>query len=296
MEQLVLGIDLGGTNLRTGIVNSSGLLIDFAAQPIDQYLSGDEIVRIIVDQSLKLEGMTTVDGIGIAVAASVVHGEILRDGLTTLRGLGDFPLCQHLSTQLNKPCVIGNDANLTLLAEAHFGRANGVKNVLLLTLGTGIGGGLLLDGHIHCGSHTSGAEIGLSLVYDDQSRSFQPVENLAAPGAIMKSLGKPNGFLFQYAAIEEEAQQLVERMYEHLGILITNSHLLLDLDLVVISGGLASAGQVLIEGVNSAFKKTCPELLQFDLQIELGMLPADKAGVIGAACLYFEHKGWIHKI
>ncbi|MFA5872386.1 MAG: ROK family protein [Anaerolineales bacterium] len=293
-EQLAVGIDVGGTNLRTGLVTSTGELVDFFAAPIDRQLSGDEILQVIIDQVNSLKDSTRASGIGVAVAASILKGCMFHEGMTTLSGLKGYPLCQRISDAFCKQCVIGNDANLTLLAEAHFGAAKGVRHVLLLTLGTGIGGGLMLNGQMYSGAHSSGVEIGLSLMPDWQSRSYQSIENLAAPGALMNLLGDPRGFLFQRAENGDRvALTLINTMFDYLGVLVTNAHVLLDLDLVLLSGGLASVGVTLRDGVRAAFEKFCPQPVQFDLQIELGSLRSDAAGVIGAACLYFQQQGWL---
>jgi len=73
--------------------------------------------------------------------------------------------------------------------------------------------------------------------------------------------------------------------------LITNAHLLLDLELVLLGGGFAAVGEPLREGISAAIRRFCPPAYHFDLRIELGGLPADAAGVIGAASLWFEHRG-----
>jgi predicted NBD/HSP70 family sugar kinase len=103
--------------------------------------------------------------------------------------------------------------------------------------------------------------------------------------------------LFQRLELgDPKAIQLVSEMYQTLGMLITNIHLLLDLELVLICGGLAAVGKQLITGLRNGFQDTCPPNYNFDLKIELGALPVDSAGVIGAACLWFERYGLLPKL
>jgi glucokinase len=261
--------------------------------PVERPWTGDEIVATISRFARNIKGLQMASGVGVGVAATVMNGGVLETGMTTLPGLGGYPLQQRLEEALGKPCLVNNDSNLTLLAEAHYGAARGFKNVLLLTLGTGIGGGLLLDGRMRCGSHSSSAEIGINLVQDLSGR-YVPAESIASPGALMQRLGEPRGLLFERALAGDAAsQQILNEMYEILAVLITNTHLLLDLDLVLLGGGLAAAGRVLRDGLQLAFERTCPPGLQFGLRIELGELPADSAGVTGAACQWFERLGWV---
>lgn len=294
MRQLALGIDLGGTNLRSGLVDAKGKLIEFLSQPIDPMLSGDQIVQAVVEQVKSLGSLSGVRGVGVGLAANILQGGILQRGLTTLAGLSGYPFLERLSGALGKPCLMDNDSILYLLGEVHFGAARGVDNVLLITLGTGIGSGLLLDGVIRHGAHSSGSEIGLTVVRESITGDYFPVENLVSPGALTQKFGEPSGQLFQFASYgDEKAQTLIEEMFEYLGVLVANAHVLLDLELVLLGGGLARVGPVLRDGVRAAFTRTCPANYQFGLRIELGDLPVDAAGVIGAACLWFEQEGWL---
>ncbi|MDX1601249.1 MAG: ROK family protein [Anaerolineales bacterium] len=112
------------------------------------------------------------------------------------------------------------------------------------------------------------------------------METLAAPGAAMDRLGRQAEDLFALVdSGEEDARLAAELMFRHLGVLVTNVHLLLDLELVVLTGGLASAGEGVRDGVREAFERLCPPAYQFDLAIRLGALPPNVVGVIGAASL-----------
>src|SRR5574341_2537621 len=218
----------------------------------------------------------------------------IKPELVNIPGLGGYPFIENLSEQLGKSCLIGNDADLALRGEVHSGAAKGIKHVLLLTLGTGIGGGLLLDGCLRNGPHRSTAEVGRMMLGYPGDKYNPSIETLYAPGAIMKRLDDQNGFLFERIRQgDNKARQLADEMLEAIALLISNVHLLLDLELVLVSGGLASAGDVLLTGLRTAFQKICPPEHNFDLRIELGALPVDTAGVIGAASLWFERNGFL---
>ena len=294
---LALGIDLGGSNLRLGIVDCHGSMVDFYARPIDLGLTGDEIVAMVSRHARDFPHVDEASGVGLALSASILDGGELRPGMTTHPKLGGFPLRQQLAEALGKPCLIDNDANLALVGEAHFGAARGLRDVLLLTLGTGVGGGLMLAGHIRRGAHSSAAEIGLTQVPRTDARGYFSLESLSSPGALMRELGEPRGQLFDRAASgDRKASALIEQMYEYLGMAVTNAHVLLDLELVLLAGGLSRSGVVLRDGLRSAFAKICPPELQLGLRIELAALAPDEGGVIGAACMWFEEQGSLPRL
>lgn len=294
---LALGIDLGGSNLRLGIVDRQGSMVDFCAQPIALSLSGDELVDMVSRHARDLSRVGEASGVGLALSASVLSGGVLRPGMTTHPGLGGYPLRERISQELGKPCLMDNDANLTLLGEAHFGAARGLGDVLLLTLGTGVGGGLILGGRLRRGAHSSAAEIGLTQVPGAGTKAYVSLESLSSPGAFMRELGDPRGHLFERAATgDRKAKALIEQMYQYLGMAVANAHILLDLELVLLAGGLSRSGEVLRDGVRSAFARICPSELQLGLRIEMAALHPDEGGVIGAACLWFEEDGSLQRL
>ena len=288
MADFAIGVDLGATNLRTGLVDAAGDITGFKMGPVPWRAGAAEVVRSIADRVRDLPGYDAAAGIGVAVAATLSpEGQILEGPHNLPREFSRFPLSNLLEKELSLPCRMGNDANLALLGEGLYGAARGAKDVLLLTLGTGVGAGVMLGGEIRTGQHGSAAEIGLWPVQDHATGSFVPVEALAAPGAVMDRLGKSGEDLFALVdSGESEAEEAGKLMFGHLGQLITHVHLLLDLELVLLSGGMAAAGERVRAEVETAFQAICPRAYQFGLPIRLGSLPPDRAGVIGAASLF----------
>jgi glucokinase len=296
-ETLVLGVDLGGTHLRIGAVSPTGNLHFFSRERVDSALRGDDLIEIIYNYASTRGILQKLDAVGIGLAGTIVKGGLLKPEHMILPGLGDYPLANRLANRFQLPCELDNDANLALLGESHFGAAKGMKNVLLLTLGTGIGGGLLLGGKIWEGTHSSATEVGLTMIGDPINGSVQPVEDLISPGTIMSKLGKSDGLLFERVKKGDRyAQELATEMFQGLGFVITNIHLLLDLELVLISGGLAAVGDSVCDSLQTAFDSICPQQYKFNLRFEIGKLRPDTAGVIGAACQWFERQGILPKI
>jgi glucokinase len=162
----------------------------------------------------------------------------------------------------------------------------------LITLGTGIGGGLLLDGRLRYGPQGSVGEIGPMLLPIPSLAAPVSIESLAAPGSIMKQLGDQKGRLFERLRQGDPlAARLAEEMFQAVGMTIANIHMLLGLELVLIFGGIASEGEELLDGFRREFARICPPIYHYGLRIGFGSLPADTAGVIGAACHWFERQG-----
>jgi len=286
---LALGIDLGGSNLRVGIVDDRGALLDFAARPIDGRLPGELIVSEIVDLARTLPLHSQVCGVGLALAGAVLPDGLIEKELTNLEGLHHYPLKEKLASAFGRPCFIENDAILALLGEYRFGAGRGYKDALLLTLGTGIGAALVLNGSIRKGPHGLGCEVGMLPFPNPDIQKLTPFERLASPKSIMQNLGDPSGYLYDRArAGDLQAQEALAAMYRYLGWMVTAVHLVVDLNLVILSGGLASVGEPLCAAVSQAYKEICPREIQFNLEIVTGALPQHAAGVIGAASLCFD--------
>ena len=288
----VLGIDLGATNIRFGVVNPSGALSRFRREAIDRSLKGDELVEWIARKVEAADCLEPAGAVAVGLAGMVLPGQVLKPELVILPGLWNYPFTERLAARLGKPCWLGNDADQALRGEAHFGAARGYRNVLLLTLGTGIGGGLMLDGRLREGPHGTSVEIGPMRLGYPAGQPCASIESLYSPGALMKRLGYPEGHLFDYVRQGDPgARRLADEMFQAIGMLIANIHLLLGLELVLIGGGVAAAGDDLLAGLRREFQRACPAEFQFGLRIELGALPVDTAGVIGAACRWFELSG-----
>lgn len=288
MPESAIGIDLGGTHLRVGVVSADGELSAFERRELPGEETAEAIASQICTMARGTGAVESAQGVGLAIAATLSSaGEILEGPHNLPPDLNSYPLADQVANELGLPCRVGNDANLAALGEATFGAAAGIRRALVVTLGTGVGAGILLDGKLVTGAHGSASELGLWRVLDPSTDAYAPVETLAAPGAVMERLGRQGEDLFALVdSGDEEAAAAAELMFRLLGLLVTNVHLLLDLELVVLTGGLAAAGERVRDGVQESVERLCPPAYQFDLPIRLGALPADAVGVIGAASLW----------
>jgi glucokinase len=291
-----IGIDIGGTQLKACLLDSLGKVLLSEVHATHPSWEGERLLDLTLLIHARFTEKYRPLGIGLGVPAAVQQpsGQVL--GKANLPCLDDYPLGEQIAKSLAVPCRLDNDANQALRAESHFGVARGFANVLGLTLGTAVGGALVLAGRLWSGSHGTAGEIGMTYLsapgeQTSSPDSFAPIESVASAVAIEKRAGKSCAQVFQDAARNgAEASQILQEAFQVLAVAITNVHLLLDLDLVVLGGGMAQAGLALKEGITGAFQRTCPPEHGSYLRFELSSL-GGFAGAMGAACMVLETEG-----
>lgn len=284
-----LGIDLGGTNLRVCLVDAAGrrLAEDFGAVPASA--EADAIIAVLIERCRGVLGngerSPAALGIGLGVAGALDAEGRLIAGMTNLPALAGRPLRGELAEALGLPVRIENDARAAMRGEACFGAARGVRDALMLTLGTGIGGGLLLDGTMRAGPHRLAGEVGLTLVPDAGAAGWEPLEDAASPGGLARTRGLDLADVVRRAAAgDADGAAGQARVAELVAVAIVNAQVTLDLELVLLSGGLIRAGAPLLAEIRGAFERLCPAAFK-GLRIELAQL-GEWAGAMGAAALW----------
>ncbi len=304
---IVAGVDVGGTNIEVGVVNGDHEVLDRAKRNTPD--EGPEaVLETIVELVRSLDADPVSVGAGIP---GVVHdGEVL-----TVPNLGnwtdDVDLGAELERRLDVPVALGNDVNVGLLGEWTAGAAHGVDDVLGVWMGTGIGGALVLEGRPYNGSRGAAGEIGHVIVRAGGAlcscgrrgcveayagrRSMEAVARAMVDAGRATSLfdiqqdeGKTKLTSKVWARALDEgdalAKQLFDMAIETLGIGIASVVNLVDVELVVVGGGLAEKlGQDLADRIAAA---AAPWMLRPNP--ELAWLPSalgDDAGVVGAATL-----------
>ncbi len=253
-----VGIDLGGTKVA-------------AAALRDRVLGGSHLHATerssserLVDQIVAMVGEVRggdLDGVGVGVP-SVVEFETGRAVSSVNIPLVDVPLREVLSARLGVPVFVDNDATLAAFAEAHDRELRMVaRNLVMLTLGTGLGGGLVLGGHIYRGATGAAGEFGHMLVALEVSagvpaptRFPQPgsIESIAAGRALDRlaySIGLDGGGPEAVQAARDGdpvAREVIERWARFVGIAVANAINIFDPEEVVLGGGAAAAGELLL--------------------------------------------------
>ena len=301
----VAGIDIGGTNITAAVVDDTYTVV--ADDKVNTPTGGPEdVVDAIADVVKNLDGSLSAIGVG---APGPINAGIVQTA-PNLEGWSEpVPLARMLAEAVGVPVVVGNDANVGTVGEWVAGAARGSRFVLGVWAGTGVGGGLVLDGEPYDGAFGGAGEFGHMIVraggalcgcgrrgcveaYAGRASMEHMVDVAIENGDetalpdIMKSKGKTRLTSSVWAkALKKEdalATRLVDEAVEALGIGVGNAVNLLDLDCVVVGGGLAEKlGQPFADRIHEAARPwmLVPDLERRVVVAELG----DNSGVIGAA-------------
>ncbi|MGQ9412763.1 ROK family glucokinase [Streptococcus pluranimalium] len=316
MSKKLLGIDLGGTTIKFGILTEAGEVQEKWAIETNILEGGKHIVPDIVasiKHRLDMYGLTSDDFVGIGMGSP---GAVNRDDKTVTGAFNlNWKETQEVGSVIEKetgiPFAIDNDANVAALGERWVGAGANNPDVVFVTLGTGVGGGVIADGNLIHGIAGAGGEIGHMVVEPDTGfectcGTVGCLETVASATGVVRVARRlaesyegdssikaaiDNGEDVSSKDIFEAAQggdnfanSVVDKVCFYLGLATANISNLLNPDSVVIGGGVSAAGEFLRSRVEANFKKyTFPQVRQ-STQIKLAELGND-AGIIGAASL-----------
>ncbi len=303
-----VGIDLGGTTIKAALVSSTLEMLAHEEVPTDlssQAALLDSIARLVVT----VRGAVDVQGVGFGLPSQVnqLTGRVAD---STNVPIADVAFKEEMARRLGVPVEIDNDANVAALAEARVGVAQGLSHVIMLTLGTGVGGGIIIDGRIYRGATGYGGELG-HMVVDENGPPCQGhcpnhgcLEVLASAVGVMHAAAaiietRPTGTLAEAReagtldvhhvidrglAGDAECVEALAVVGRHLGVGIASYINIFNPQAVVIGGGIASAGELILGPARDEAEKRA---LRAPLR-EVTIAPAklgNAAGVLGAAAL-----------
>lgn len=292
----VLGIDIGGTNIKFGVIKDEKII--YKSRIATNQNSSKELVDEIAKECKKIGDKFDYGNIGVGVAGGIENGLVSGDNLP----FENYPLANELEKKLNKPVNTDNDANCSGLAEINYGIGRKYKNMILLTIGTGIGGCIIIDGKIHRGLGCAG-EFGHMIVNCESGKKcpcgmYGCFEQYASANALLKlaeeyannnkksllwQAYEKNGFDMSgevfFDALEsgcETADEVIRAYTDYLSDGINGLISIFDPEVVVLTGGIMDRSELFIDMIN---KK-----IHFNTQVLASKLKND-AGILGAACL-----------
>lgn len=306
-----IGIDLGGTNIAAGVVDEGQHIVAEVSLPTGAERPAEAVVADIcraAEKAMEKAGITAAHcasvGIGSPGTCDSANGVVVR-----AYNLGWFnvPVCSMVTAQLGLPCHLSNDANCAALAETVAGGAVGCRNMILITLGTGVGGGIVADGQLLEGVGGTGAEVGHTvLVLDGEDCTCGRKgcwEAYASATALIRqgkraAAAQPESLLAGYgerltgkdvfdaaAAGDAAAQAVVDRYCVYVAAGITDLVNILGPEMVLIGGGISRQGERLLAPIRAYVAANCfgghdrtPPVIEC---ARLG----NEAGIIGAAAL-----------
>lgn len=300
MTEYSIGLDLGGTNLRAAAVSRTGEMLGKVAGRTQYHEGREAIVRDMVEgiESLRQQfGVTHLAGIGIGVPGFISMEDGVIQNCNNIASLEKFPIRGEMSRRLQAPIILENDANAAALGEQWIGAGRHVADLVMLTLGTGIGGGIISGGRVLRGSHGMAGELGHITVvpYGNPCGCGNQgcVEKHASATSVtaqarMLGLGGDNitaRDVYDMAkAGDKKAQAIFSAMGEALGILLAMLVNVFDFPLYLIAGGMIAGWDAFAPTMLEEAKRRSFSFRTTATSVEKAAL-GNEAGLFGAAYL-----------
>jgi glucokinase len=306
----VIGVDLGGTNLRVALLNSDGVILDKRKEATQASLGWKNVVERLVGAisrqrkiAVQLGLDVTTVGVGAPGVIRMEKGVVVKS--PNFPDWNNLPLREHLEKALHLPVVIENDANAAALGEQWRGAGRGISSMILLTLGTGVGGGIVLNDKVWHGADGMAGEIGhMTLIPDGRSCTCGNtgcLEMYASARGIVQSyceeLGNTASVSETHPVLKEVtsekvyqaaregdaiAERVMKDMGRMLGIGIANLINIFNPQMIVIGGGVKDAWPLFIGATHEEVMKRAFQVPAERTEIVPSLL-GDDAGMVGAA-------------
>ncbi len=302
--QTAIGIDFGGTSIKSAVVEGARILLRGEAIDTQRHDSADSLVDSIVDVIAKLRAAhPSAAAIGVGLPGFVDSENGIVHSLTNVSGWSEVPLRAILTERTGLPAIIENDANSMAYGEWKFGAAIGAQHAICVTLGTGVGGALILDGKLYRGATLAAGEIGhMSIDYrgipgpygnfgglEEYVGNVQIAERavkLHAQAGIEKAIEECTPLALANAgrAGDKIALDLWNALGTEIGSSLASVVWILNPDTIVIGGGVANAGDLLFKPIRREITARTIPVFNAHLRVVPATL-GNEAGIIGNAAL-----------
>lgn len=313
MARFCIGIDLGGTYIKLTALDVDRTPGEVVSLPTPGSGGAEAVADRMADgarRTMDEQGISAKDvaGVGIGAPGPLRISEGVVVGMPNIPGMENAPLARMVSDRLGLPCALENDANAAALGEFLCGAGESSNEMVLLTLGTGLGSGVIMEGEVFHGAHESAPELGHLIVVPGgeecncgqsgclerycsatfmAARARRRIEREAAEGELARRLAEKGEIDARdvreaAAAGDHLAAEQWDEMAYYLAIGCVNLCRIYDPDRIVLAGGMAQAGEALLEPVRKHFRELHWKLAEPLSEIALAKLGND-AGAIGAA-------------
>lgn len=294
----VIGIDLGGTNVRVAKVTEDGQILQVLSSPSHALEGTEKVMTNLKSLIRQIDGLNEVSGIGIGVPGPVDTVKGVMTMATNLPGFENYPMAQEIEREFNLPTFVDNDANVAGLAEALVGAGKGYKIVYYITHSTGVGGALVADGKVISGKNGYAGEVGNIIVKSEGEKinhlNVGAAENVFSGTALVKEAKeKLNPNITSAKAIFDlakegnvVAQKMIDDMAYHFALLCSAIGHVVDPHVFVIGGGVSKSHEAYFDKI----------LENYNNLVHVGMrnplfkrAELSEPGIIGAAMLPISH-------
>lgn len=316
-KQLVVGIDLGGTNTVFGLVDENSNILNTLTLPTQEYEKADEFTNAAANTIRELTanfgGTSLVRAIGIGAPCGNFNAGTIEHAANLKWGKGIIPVCNMLKEKLGIAAYITNDAKAAALGEMKFGAAKGMKNFIEITLGTGVGSGIVANGRLIYGCDGFAGELGHTIIDFEHGRACgcgrrgcldmycssrgiiitakELLERYDANSSL-KAVRTDELTTLSIFNAAEEGDRIAQEVFRHTGELLgkacANFATFLSPEAFIFFGGVAKAGDWLLKPAKEAYDKYVLSLYKGKAKFLTSGLKDGTAAVLGAAALAWE--------
>jgi glucokinase len=315
MKRIVAGVDIGGTNTVIGLVTLEGdCLCEVSFPTQEQSVFGNFILRIVNEIHKLLKGLGEeyiLSGVGVGAPNGCYHTGQIVDA-ANLRWKGLLPINNELQAHLNVPIALTNDANAAAMGELLYGAAKGMKNFVVITLGTGLGSGIVVDGKLVLGHDGFAGEFGHTSVKPfgrecGCGKSGCLETYASAPGlrrttfklladsleqSALRNYTYDNISAKQIALLAQQGDSIAQEAFEYtgaiLGMKLADLVAILSPEAIFLFGGLSKAGNLILEPTRRHMEKNLFSTFRNKVKILQSGLGNKNAAVLGAAALIWQ--------
>ncbi len=311
-KKILFGMDIGGTNTVYGLVDENGMLIDHSGFKTNKKPQIDAYVKIIVEELTAMYKKYSADYELVGIGIGAPNGNYFTGSIKlppNIPWIKDLNLVRELKKYFDVPIVLTNDANAMAYGEMIFGAAKGAKDIIVITLGTGLGSGIIVNGKIVYGYEGIAGELGHVCVvpYGRHCACGKDgcLETYASASGIKRTVfqliaehdGKSvfnkitfdrlTSKMISEAALDGDkiAFEAFEYTGNLLGLALANASLITQPEVIVLSGGLAKAGDLIFRPTIKSFEEYLLPLYRNKIKIIASTLKNDSAAIMGAAAL-----------
>lgn len=317
-NELAIGIDIGGTNTKYGVVNHRGEILQYGELKTEEYPDINDFIDAlfkILNPLIESSGKSNFRGVGIGVPnGNYYNGTI--EYAPNLKWKGIVPIAKMISDKFNLPAALTNDANAAAVGEMMYGAARGMRDFIMITLGTGVGSGIVANGQLILGHDGFAGELGHTVIVPGgrlhtSTGMHGSLEVYASAGGVVKSAMEfldqnpdEKSLLRNYSAKEINSKIIYEcalqgdniakKTYEFtgkiLGEALANFVMFSSPEAIILFGGVTKAGDLLMMPIRDNMEKNLLPIYQNKVKLIFSELKESDAAILGASALVWDMK------
>lgn len=317
--EFAIGIDVGGTNTKFGIVNRRGEILSTGEIETKKYedvhLFIDHLYEVLQPSIIKVGGMEHIKGIGIGAPNGNYYSGTIEYA-PNLHWKGIVPLAKMVTEKFNKPCNLTNDANAAAVGEMLYGAARGMRDFIMITLGTGVGSGIVANGQMIYGHDGFAGELGHTIIRPGGRLHWgtgahgsleayasatgiaitakEMVDEQVNVESLLRNINHDEITAKTVSDAAAKGDKIALEVYKYtgeiLGEALANFVMFSSPEAIILFGGVIKAGKILLDPVKESMEKNLLPIFQNKVKLIFSELKESDAAILGASALVWENK------